>query len=285
MIPFQVEQMQMVRAVVSLRGEFLDGIFRVLAYGDSPYFVFILVASVWVGFSYRWGLRLFYLLVIDSLVNMLCKELFGWSRPCVDMPGIGMICPKSFGFPSGGAQMAMLLGGLLIYSWRTRAAWWVGIGYILVLSFSRIYLGAHYPLDILGGWVIGLGLLFLYMKTIGPLERFLGTKSLLYCLVLSVGIPVLLMLVAPSWRYVRFDAVAVGLGAFLSLKYGLYLPAPKGLWEGLWRALVGTMGALLIFWCLPKCVFVPWKFGILALWVSLCASPFCRRIQKCLSIR
>jgi len=279
-IPFHIEQLCFVVDVASYRTPFLDPLFRMLNYVDSPYFGFLLVPLIWIGFSYRWGLRLFYLMVITMMMNSFFKELVEWPRPCTDLPEVGMFCPRSFGFPSGGAQMSFLLGGLFISAWRTPIAWVLGIAYILLLSFSRIYLGVHYPIDILGGWVLGLVVLVLYLVSIDPLERLLKKKGLLFSFMLGFIPPLLLTLFVTSSKYQRFDALIIAVGACLSLKYKLYLRAPKNLGEGLGGGLIAVGGVVLLLLLLPHTLPISLVSAAIALWVSLLASPLCKWLLK-----
>lgn len=271
-IPFHCEQIQFVADIAAGRSEFWDPVFRFLNYADSIYFVFVLIPFVWVGFSWRWGLRLAYLMIINMLINHAMKELVGWPRPCQDVPELGMLCPRSFGFPSGAAQTCMLLGALLIHTWRTRAAWIIGVSYIALVSFSRLYLGVHYPIDLLGGWVLGLALFGCYVVWIGPIERFFHRQSLERCLVWSLALPAALMAVTSERIYHRFDTMAVGVGAFLSLKYGWFLPAPKSVGEGLVRGAVAVGGLFVIWWILPGDWPKILNLSILSLWISAVAS-------------
>jgi hypothetical protein len=214
------------------------------------------------------------------LVNTFFKDFMGWPRPCTDHPELGMLCLKSFGFPSGGAQTSMLLGCLFISVWRTNWAWVVGISYIALVSFSRLYLGVHYPLDILGGWVLGLTLFYLYVRSIRPIEQFLASKRLEVGLLLSVAPPLLLMLFTSSSKYYRFDAMAIGLGIYLSLKYKLYLPPAKTVREVLYRS-VFTLGVLFLIWkSLEPLLPFSLLLGLLSLWLSLCASPLYRKLFR-----
>jgi membrane-associated phospholipid phosphatase len=48
---------------------------------------------------------------------------------------------------------------LVLLSWHTRWRWWVlalALAFVLQVGASRIYLGVHYPSDILGGWFAGM---------------------------------------------------------------------------------------------------------------------------------
>ncbi|MFM7353083.1 MAG: phosphatase PAP2 family protein, partial [Microcystis aeruginosa] len=70
-----------------------------------------------------------------------------------------------FAFPSGHALFSSLLVvSLLILSWRTR--WFLGvvlmgITLVLVIAWTRLYLGVHFPSDILAAWLLAIAWSFL----------------------------------------------------------------------------------------------------------------------------
>jgi membrane-associated phospholipid phosphatase len=89
----------------------------------------------------------------SALLNLGTKQLFARQRPAL----WDSIAPEhTFSFPSGHAMGSMTLAWvLLLLSWRTRWRWPVAvlvIGFTAMVGLSRIYLGVHYPSDILAGW-------------------------------------------------------------------------------------------------------------------------------------
>jgi len=65
-----------------------------------------------------------------------------------------------YGFPSGHAMSSMtLVVVLVILTWGSRWRWWVlaiGTIFVLVIGWTRLYLGVHYPSDILAGWTASI---------------------------------------------------------------------------------------------------------------------------------
>jgi undecaprenyl-diphosphatase len=89
------------------------------------------------------------------------KVVFHRTRP----PGFfGYAEPLTYSFPSGHAITSICFYGVLslILSSATRSAarrrvlWITTVLLILLIGFSRIYLGVHYPTDVLGGYVLGI---------------------------------------------------------------------------------------------------------------------------------
>lgn len=105
-----------------------------------------------------WRTALFWLLAISGAA-MLGNLMKGWiqrARPELWLD----TAATSFGFPSGHATHSMaiviaLLVLLRLSSWHT-AALFAGLLFAVLVGFSRMVLGYHYPSDILAGWMLAL---------------------------------------------------------------------------------------------------------------------------------
>lgn len=120
------------------------------------------VASVIsLGFwRYRRWRSLVYLLIAllgSPLINRTAKLLFHRIRPHVWEPASSL---TSFAFPSGHAMSSMTLAAaLIILTWGSRWFWptlVIGSGYVVAIGWTRLYLGAHYPSDVLAGWMVSI---------------------------------------------------------------------------------------------------------------------------------
>lgn len=93
-----------------------------------------------------------------ALASVLLKSLFDRPRPDL---WEWIVVETSHSFPSGHATATLALAVcILLIVWRTRwrVAAIVALSlYVGVVSLSRLYLGVHYPTDILGGWLLALG--------------------------------------------------------------------------------------------------------------------------------
>lgn len=148
-------------AIHSTSSPLLDRIATTITPLGVYYGVFPIATAISIGLLYRRRWRsLTYLLVtlLGSIVlNVSAKTFFHRARPALwewFTPHTG------FSFPSGHAMSSMsLVATLVILTWGSRWCGWVsaiGGGFVMTIAWTRLYLGVHFPSDILAGWMISI---------------------------------------------------------------------------------------------------------------------------------
>lgn len=107
-------------------------------------------------------------LVLVFLLNRILKLIVARERPSV----LRLVSEEGYSFPSGHSMVSMGFYGFLIYlSYKNIKSKKIKIPLIIFLSMlilligiSRIYLGVHYATDVIGGFIIGIVYLFIYIK-------------------------------------------------------------------------------------------------------------------------
>jgi membrane-associated phospholipid phosphatase len=93
----------------------------------------------------------------SGVLNIVAKNHFARMRPDLWLS----ITPETtYSFPSGHAMGSATLGvAVILLCWPTRWRWpvtIVSLGFVLLVGVSRVYLGVHYPSDILAGWTAAI---------------------------------------------------------------------------------------------------------------------------------
>lgn len=124
---------------------------------------FLVAVAVMVGFN-------------DFFSHHILKETIARERPCHVLENITRVmnCSNSFSFPSNHASNIFTFATLLTLCFRRLI--FLALPLALVVGYSRVYLGVHYPLDVLGGAVLGIGMgvlgFQLYRRILKFMERW-----------------------------------------------------------------------------------------------------------------
>ena len=139
----------------------------------TPLFLFLLyIIYKKIGAKQTLILLLFIgvLVAFTDQVTNLFKNHFQRLRPCND-PEINMTIrvvkgSNSFSFFSGHAANTMAVASFMFFNFRKKFTYfWFIFLWPLVFAYSRIYLGLHFPIDILTGYLFGIIFGFLMFKT------------------------------------------------------------------------------------------------------------------------
>lgn len=96
--------------------------------------------------------------VCELIGSRLLKAVVGRPRPPLTLPDVRLLIGlgHSLSFPSGHALNTAAVAGAMAHGFRRPG--WVLLGFAAVIAYSRVYVGVHYPLDVVGGGLFGLGM-------------------------------------------------------------------------------------------------------------------------------
>jgi membrane-associated phospholipid phosphatase len=141
-----------------LRQPWLTPIMKGITLLGSGYVLIVIACGIYL-WNKRLGRYLIYVFVASVIVNYSLKHLLMTCRPPTEL---WIAAAKGYSFPSGHSQNATVIWlGLAFYLKK----WPLGIACVLItllVGFSRLYLGVHYPMDVIGGYTLGLVLIFLF---------------------------------------------------------------------------------------------------------------------------
>lgn len=92
-----------------------------------------------------------------AVINTLLKLSFQRQRPTILQ---ALVSEQSFSFPSGHAMASAALACVVVYlAWRSKYRWLalvLGAIYVGIIGLTRVYLGVHYPSDVVAGWCVSI---------------------------------------------------------------------------------------------------------------------------------
>ncbi len=105
----------------------------------------------------------------DVLTNLL-KDAIARPRPCQELDQVRLLlgCGRHFSLPSGHAASIFMVA--ILVSFRHRGAAYFLLPLAALIGYSRIYVGAHYPADVLAGAIVGLACASMVRYGIEPLK-------------------------------------------------------------------------------------------------------------------
>jgi len=102
--------------------------------------------------------------LVSDFVATRLKDLFARVRPCHALEGVRLLvgCGGSYSFPSGHATNIFAAMVFLSLRYKKYAPLFIAVA--VAVAYSRVYVGVHYPLDVLGGAVLGTFFGFIFFE-------------------------------------------------------------------------------------------------------------------------
>ncbi len=270
---------ELIIIIQKIRTVFLDHFFKAVSALGTDFFYMLVLPLLYWCVEKRHALRLFYLLMFSSWLNSVSKDAMKQPRPYHLDPTVKVGHTGGPGLPSGHAQGSLVVWGFLALWVRKRWFTFFCIFIIMIIAFSRMYLGVHFPTDILGGWLLGLLLLLPFHALADRIEAKVSGLSMTWKILLGTAVPLLLITIIPSKWSVSPMAITAGFTLAILLEERYVGAAMPGGWKHIIeRYLLGIAGMFLIFFASKKLiikdsvyflamVFV--QYYIMGLWVGL----------------
>jgi membrane-associated phospholipid phosphatase len=277
-----VLNIEIIKFIQSFSNPFLDGFFELVTILGEDIFFILVVSVVFWCINKDFGYKIGFAYLVSGIINTSVKEIFKVPRPIghPEVRSLRLETAPGYSFPSGHTQQ----NAVLWYSWmvefKKRWLYILGIFFILLVGLSRLYLGVHTPLDVLGGIIIGLICIFLSNSLFEWAKR--EDNPLIFLIFI---IPMLLgMYFFPTGTYYKAAGTITGfwLGYNIETKYIQYqVQAP--LLKQIIKYILGLAGLLAIKtfvkMLLPEAIFSDFiRYTLLGLWLTVAAPLLFRYI-------
>lgn len=243
--------------------------------GEEKFYLLIMPLLYWC-IDISLGIRIGILLLVSGGVNALLKLGIQTPRPFwVTKEVQGLAEGTSFGFPSGHAQNAASIWGLLAVTLNNRWGKIIALILILLIGLSRILLGVHFLHDVLVGWLVGALLVWLFICLEPRVIKWYKQSALLEQIGLLVLVTSLFILpallishpfnfppLAHDWinnagvelTPYSYDDLLTSVGAFFGLGLGVIFLDRFGMinskgkiWQLVLRYLIGVIGVMILY--------------------------------------
>lgn len=242
-------EMDILKFLEGMRNDFLNTLFEfITVFGEETLLVFLIV-TLWFAFDKKFAQKLLFITMASMSVNGVIKNIAQVPRPFASGE-VTCVRPETatgYSFPSGHTQNFTTWTSLT--AMQLKKKWFTALVTILILlvAFSRVYLGAHYPSDVVVSVVIGTAFgtigSIVYDKTENKQKLYIGMTLIL------TPFAVLFMFDAePLFEdFYKFYGMVAGIGVAVSFeeKY-----APIGYdvskWKKVLRIVIGIAVAFAV---------------------------------------
>lgn len=251
-----------IQSIQSIRSSFLDELFLTINLFDKTITYLVILYLVYALKNARAGIHLLWLLTIATLAYLDLKDLLGQPRPYHLFPELEVLGSIGYGFPSGAATSSSIILGFIFFVGPTKEAfnrgWKCGaVVLLLAIGLSRVYLGAHFPSDVLGGYALGFCLLMIYKYAIFSLEKWTRSFSKGFLFFLQTALLLSLFSLHPKNYGAIFSCYLLGgISAYLVFKEEVLSKKKKPLLVAIHLILGGCV--LLVLFAVSKKVPIDW---------------------------
>lgn len=229
----------------------LDAPFKALTWtGDAAFYILFLPILLWA-VDRKVAVRLALAFLLSGLLNAVAKLIVAQPRPFAYDPRVmAIVSATGGGLPSGHTQNAIVVWGYLALTYRRRWLTALALVLILLVPLSRVYLGVHFPTDLLGGYLLGGLILWVYWRSQDGVATRWNGLPLGVQIALGGGFPLLIWALypVPDEDMPRLAAALMGIAVALPLeRLWVRYEAPPTWRSRVLCLLLGLIGVVLLY--------------------------------------
>lgn len=198
----------LIKWIQSFHSDTLDQFFILVTMLGEEYFYIAILSMIYWNINKQTARFLVLILALSATVNGAIKEVVGHSRPIgeVGIRSIYTDTAEGASFPSGHTQNATAFFGSAGLAAKNPLLW-IGFSILIVLvAISRLYLGVHWPIDVIAG--IGFGILSIIIGKLIYEKSEKKGEYLPYFVILVLALVSILFL--NSSAYIKAVALLLG---------------------------------------------------------------------------
>ena len=206
-------ELEILRHIQSIANPFFDFLFQLITMCGEQIVLISIISIIYWALDKKFGEYIAYSVLTSVLLNNAVKDIFKMKRP-IGEEGIRTLREKTatgYSFPSGHTQSSASFYGAMAIYLKKKAMYIIATIMIILIGFSRLYLGVHYPKDVIFGGILGVLTSLICYKLYNRFEN----KMLLYVITFIVFIPALTF--AHSADFIK------GMGTYLGFVIGMYI--------------------------------------------------------------
>ncbi|MDO7975290.1 phosphatase PAP2 family protein [Oceanotoga teriensis] len=210
-------ELEILKSIQSINNNFFDVFFEIITIFGEELFIIPVLAVIYWGIDKRFGEYMGFSIFSSLLVNNFLKDIFKFNRPIGEenIRSLRVETATGYSFPSGHSQGAGTFYSSLSFYIRKKIIYFFSFIMIILIGFSRLYLGVHYPKDVLVGIILGV---FISYITYFFYYRVLS-RNKMYIILLMIFAPLLLFVESADFYKIYGSYFGFVLGIILEKKY------------------------------------------------------------------
>ncbi|MEW9080350.1 phosphatase PAP2 family protein [Terrisporobacter glycolicus] len=159
-------QLDILMYLQSIRNELLTGIFTFFTICTEVPVITVLTGVIYWCINKKAGQRTLFALCGSLNINAWIKNFVKMPRPIgtEGLESLRVETATGYSFPSGHTQTATTFWTSMMYLFRKSWIYIIGILMIIGAGISRLYLGVHWPMDVIVAWGFGIVLSIIFIK-------------------------------------------------------------------------------------------------------------------------